>query len=98
MTFQDFQGKVMNIDGAFFIGSDLLGFIRRYLVYKDGTLADLPSCYLYHAGVSLPVSLVYAAEIVCVLMGAKAIAMVLQSCHNSNPNRISPNLTHPDLT
>ena len=82
----------MNIDGAFFLGKDLLGFIRRYLVYKDGTLADLPSCYLYHAGVSLPVSLVYAAEIVCVLMGAKAIAMVCICYYQSNHHKSNPTL------
>lgn len=72
----DASGRGVVVDAAFFIGADVLGFIRRYLVYKDGTLADLPSCYLYHAGVTLPPPLVYAAEITCVLMGAKPLSMV----------------------
>jgi hypothetical protein len=41
---RDPWGRTLRLDGAFFIGADVLGFIRRYLAYKDGTLAGLPRC------------------------------------------------------
>ena len=35
-----------------------------------------PACFLYHSSLSLPSPLVYAAEIVCLLMGAKPVVMI----------------------
>ena len=67
-----------NIDITFyeFIGSDVVGFIREYLKKKDNILEHLSSCYFYHAAVTLPKALIYAAEIVCVLTGAKPVTLV----------------------
>jgi len=59
-----------------------VAFVRRYLGYKErqheqlsGAQA-LSSCFFYHAAVSLPQALIYAAEILCVLIGAKPAVMV----------------------
>ena len=38
--------------------------------------SHLSSCYFYHGGVPIPQQLIYAAELVCVLVGAKPISMV----------------------
>ena len=64
---------------VFFIGTDVLGYIRNYLKYKENLSNGLSSCYMYHGAVTLPLQLVYAAEIVCVLTGAKPLAMVRYS-------------------
>lgn len=63
-------------NAIFFIGSDVIGFIKDYLEYKEKASNGLSSCFLYHAAVTLPRSLVYAAEIICVLTGAKAVTLV----------------------
>ena len=59
-----------------------VAFVKRYLGYKErqherlsGSQA-LSSCFFYHAAVSLPQALIYAAEILCVLVGAKPAVMV----------------------
>jgi hypothetical protein len=64
------------------LGRNILPLIRTYVMRKETALGpDLSACYLYHAGVSLPAPLVYAAEIICVLIGAKPVTMVsLQHC------------------
>jgi hypothetical protein len=75
-TFTDNENRNILIQSAFIIGYDVLAYIRKYLVDMDLKLGGLSSCYLYHAAVSLPRSLVYAAEILCVLLGAKPVTMI----------------------
>lgn len=60
-------------------GPDIVSFLAKHLAQKEGTLGDLPSCFLYHAAVSMPAQLVYAAELLCVLLAAKPVAMVQYS-------------------
>ena len=72
----DHKNSKIEANSIVFIGSDLIGFIRKYLVYKENPAIGLSSCFLYHAAVSLPQALVYAAEILCVLTGQKAVTMV----------------------
>jgi hypothetical protein len=72
----DHRGLDASVRFALNFGSDLVSYIRHYLAYKDVQLPDLSSCFLYHAAVTLPKPLVYAAEIVCVLIGAKPLTMV----------------------
>jgi hypothetical protein len=70
-------GQPMSLRSALYLGADVLEYLRRYLIRKElfGTLG-LSACYLYHAAVSMPQSLIYAAEIMCVLIGAKPVTMV----------------------
>lgn len=68
-----------------------VAFLRHYLEYKDSQLEGqrrlsssaaldpseaLSSCYFYHAAVSMPKAFIYAAEVLCVLQGAKPVAMI----------------------
>lgn len=71
----DQMNSEIKTNAIFFIGADVIGFIRNYLDYKENW-NGLSSCFLYHAAVTLPRPLVYAAEILCVLSGAKAVTMV----------------------
>jgi hypothetical protein len=59
-----------------YIGQDVIGFIMEYIDYKEGVLGGFSSCYMYHAAYSLPQQLLYANEILCVLVGAKPVTMV----------------------
>jgi hypothetical protein len=61
---------------AFFMGHDLVGWISDYVTGHEGTFGGLSSCFLYHAALAMPASLVYATELVCLLMGAKPVVMV----------------------
>lgn len=45
--------------GVYTLGSDLVSFVKSYLVDKEVSLPHMSSCYLYHAAVSLPRPLVY---------------------------------------
>ena len=71
----DQTNSEIKMNAIFFIGADVIGFIRNYLDYKENW-NGLSSCFLYHAAVTLPRPLVYAAEILCVLTGAKAVTLV----------------------
>lgn len=52
-------------------------FLVEHLRWKEHRVgARLSSCFLYHAAVTLPAPLVYAAELLCVLLGSKPVAMV----------------------
>lgn len=65
------------VDALFPLGPDPVTWLREYLVAHEGFLAPgLSSCFMYHGGLSLPPQLIYAAEMVCVLMGAKPMTMV----------------------
>ena len=76
----DWQGKMDKLDStitaAFFIGHDLISWISDYIVVHEGLFGDLSSCFLYHAAIAMPASLLYATELVCLLMGAKPVVMV----------------------
>ena len=64
--------------GLVSIGPDAISWIQDYLNSHDGILAsDVPSCFFYHGGQAIPEPFVYAAEILCVLMGAKPLSMVM---------------------
>lgn len=71
-----YKGVKHQLHSSVSLGSDIIGFVRRYLVNKEGHPHGMSSCYMYHAAVSMPQVLVYAAEIVCVLIGAKPLTMV----------------------
>ena len=42
----------------------------------ENVFGGLPSCFLYHAAIAMPKSLVYAAELLCLILGAKPVVMV----------------------
>lgn len=57
-----------------------ISFLQNYLEYKDEQhkqlSVKLSSCYFYHAAVSMPKALIYAAEVLCVLLGYKPLTMI----------------------
>lgn len=62
-----------------FVGRNPMTLIKNYIYDVEGVLAeDVSSCYMYHAGVSIPASLIYATEVMCVLIGAKPVNLVCQ--------------------
>ena len=71
-----FQNTFVQIKSLIVLGSDIINYLRRFLLYKEGRIHGLSSCYMYHAAVSMPQALIYAAEILCVLLGSKPVAMV----------------------
>jgi len=71
-----FRGAQVQLKSMIVLGTDLLNYIRRFLIRKEGATHGLSSCYMYHAAVSMPQALIYAAEILCVLIGSKPVAMV----------------------
>jgi hypothetical protein len=98
----------LKVHGVYNIGADVVSFIKTYLNEKEGALGGLPACFMYHAAVSLPRALVYAAEIVCVLMGSKPMAMIQYLTPSDHQWKfplvqklamkiLSTKLTHPDL-
>ena len=65
------------LHGLVYIGSNPITYIRNFIADNDKLLGpDMSSCYFYHAAVSLPTPFIYAAELVCVLEGAKSLTMV----------------------
>lgn len=71
------NGAPVSLVGLVNIGPDAISWLQDYLNSHDRVLAsDIPSCFFYHGGLSMPEPLVYAAEILCVLMGAKPLSMV----------------------
>ena len=72
--------KIVSLHQFVYIGKDVIGFIMDYIDYKEGVLGGLSSCYMYHAAYSLPQQLLYANEILCVLVGAKPVTMVSEFC------------------
>lgn len=71
-----FRGRNVQLKSLVVLGSDIVNYLRRFLLKKEGATHGLSSCYLYHAAVSMPQALIYAAEILCVLLGSKPVAMV----------------------
>jgi hypothetical protein len=61
----------------------ILQFLLNYLLVKEKKLNNLSTCYFYHAAVTVPQSLLYAAEILCVLIGSKPIVLVRELFHFS---------------
>lgn len=73
----DNYGNQIVIGGIWNLGNDIVDYIKYYLDFKEGSLGpDISSCFFYHAAVTLPASLVYAAEFVCVLIGSKPAVMI----------------------
>lgn len=71
------NNEPIEVTAVIFLGADVVSWIENYLNTHEGVLAsDISSCFFYHGGLSLPEPLVYAAEIVCVLIGAKPVTMV----------------------
>lgn len=54
----------------------MVQFILNYLLFKEKVLNNLSTCFFYHAAVSIPHALIYAAEILCVAIGSKPVALV----------------------
>ena len=75
IIFKNEKNVTIDVRSVLYIGNDIVSYILRYLDMKEG-YAGLSSCYMYHAGVSLPRPLVYAAEILCVLLGSKPAVLV----------------------
>ena len=71
-----FRNSTFALHGLIPIGRDALGYLHRHLVHKEGTPNGMSSCYMYHAAVSMPQALIYAAEILCVLIGSKPVTLV----------------------
>jgi hypothetical protein len=71
-----FRGRAVQVRTLIVLGSDILNYVRRFLLTKEGKTHGLSSCYMYHAAVSMPQALIYAAEILCVLIGSKPVTMV----------------------
>eukprot|EP01038_Epipyxis_sp_PR26KG_P012335 gene12335-16544_t len=71
-----YKSNALLLKSIFYIGPRPADFIIRYLINKDGSPNQMSSCYMYHAAVSLPNPFVYAAEIICVLLGAKPLTMI----------------------
>lgn len=54
-----------------------LTYITEHLRWKEHKVGHaLSSCFLYHAAITLPAPFIYAAEILCVLLGSKPVAMI----------------------
>ena len=53
------------------LGADAVGWLKGFLNRTEGLFGGLPSCFLYHGAIGMPKPLVYAAELLCVLIGAK---------------------------
>lgn len=71
-----FRNNTIALHGLIPIGRDAMGYLHRHLVHKEGTPNGMSSCYMYHAAVSMPQALIYAAEILCVLIGSKPVTLV----------------------
>jgi hypothetical protein len=54
----------------------IIQFIMNYLLVKEKQLNGMTSCFFYHAAVTIPQSLIYAGEILCVLVGSKPAVLV----------------------
>ena len=76
IVMKDNHDYSINILGAVFIGNNVVNYIRKYLSDKEGKFGDMSSCFLYHASVLIPDPLVYAAEILCLLIGSKPATMI----------------------
>ena len=72
-----FRERKLALHSVFSIGPDVLRFIQRYIINKEGKPNGMSSCFLYHAAASIPQALVYATEIACVLMGYKPLTLVI---------------------
>ena len=60
-----------------------LAYLRQYLGSHEHKFSDqVSSCYLYHAAIPFPQQLIYAAEVLCLLVGAKPVVMVRFSYFN----------------
>jgi hypothetical protein len=71
------DGIHVDIMSAVQLGGDVMQWTYDYLRTHDGVLnPEISSCFFYHGGITIPDSLVYLAEIICVLIGAKPIVMV----------------------
>ena len=66
----------IEVTSALSLGSDAVLWIREYLIRHEGRFGGLSSCFLYHAAIAMPAPFVYAAEIICVLIGSKPIVMI----------------------
>jgi hypothetical protein len=65
------------------IGMDPVGFLMDFIAFKEDKLG-VSSCFMYHAAYSMPQPLLYANEILCVLIGAKPLTMVSDCCISSD--------------
>lgn len=71
-----FRGRAVQVKTTIVLGADIVNYVRRFLLMKEGKTHGLSSCYMYHAAVSMPQALIYGAEILCVLIGSKPVTMV----------------------
>ena len=70
------DGAPAQLLGAVRLGSDVARWLAAFHRATEGLFGGLPSCFHYHAAAAFPRPLLYAAELVCVLVGAKGVAMV----------------------
>lgn len=71
------DGSPLIVDALFSLGPDPVTWLRDYLISHEDFLAPgLSSCFMYHGGLSMPQQLIYAAEMICVLIGSKPMTMV----------------------
>jgi hypothetical protein len=72
------KGTALNIAAVFPIGRDVVGFLKRYIITKEGKPNGMSSCFMYHAAATMPQALLYATEILCVLLGSKPLTLVFK--------------------
>jgi hypothetical protein len=68
--------RTLALHAVFPIGKHVISFLQRYILTKEGHPNGMSSCYMYHAAASMPQALLYATEILCVLMGYKPLTLV----------------------
>ena len=73
------KGRNVEVQTVFPIGKKVVKFLRRYIETKEGHPNGMSSCYMYHAAASMPQALLYATEILCVLLGYKPLTLVNKS-------------------
>lgn len=64
------------------LGNDLISYIDKYISrnphkkHSERNSMYPSPCFFYHAAVTLPQPLIYAAEIICLLKGMKPVVMI----------------------
>lgn len=54
----------------------ILRFLLNYILVKEKELNSLSACFFYHAAVTIPQALIYAAEILCTVVGSKPVVLI----------------------
>mmetsp|Transcript_20522 Transcript_20522/g.33114 ORF Transcript_20522/g.33114 Transcript_20522/m.33114 type:complete len:320 (-) Transcript_20522:73-1032(-) len=69
------EAQQLDVISVIPMNATAMDYVLEWLRMHEG-MYGISSCFMYHSGTSLPEPFVYAAEIACVLLGAKPIGMV----------------------